>query len=175
MKNDLLIKEALMITYTPAQLAAIVAASYAAEDVEAFRAQCDLDIFESAEDAEAAFNLMLAVPLFHTYNEWRARGLQVKRGERAALVCDLWKHTDKPGRAVRALREASGAEADAPDPHFYLAKSHLFARSQVEVPSARPAGRTKAEIAAYNQMLADQRHAAKATRQAATQGEHPAA
>lgn len=50
----------------------------------------------------------------------------------AALVCNLWKYTDKPGKAAKEAAAAAGQDAPETDPHFYMAKSHLFNALQVE-------------------------------------------
>ena len=85
-------------------------------------------------------------------------GFSVKRGEHAAITCDLWKYTERPGKAAKAARaEAAkagqnGPDADAPDPHYYMAKAHLFTRDQVK-PAGQddtPKVKTPEEIAAYN-------------------------
>ena len=33
----------------------------------------------------------------------RDRGYSVKKGQHAALVCNLWKYTDKPGKAAKEM------------------------------------------------------------------------
>lgn len=38
---------------------------------------------------------------FHTFAEWGRMGYQVKAGEHALFVADLWKYTDKPSKATR--------------------------------------------------------------------------
>ena len=63
----------------------------------------------------------------------------------------------------------NGPDADAPDPHYYMAKAHLFTRDQVK-PAGQddaPKSKTPEEIAAYNKKLADERKARKAAQQAA--------
>ena len=111
----------------------------------------------------------------HTFAEWKKAGYSVKRGEHAAITCDLWKYTERPGKATKAARtEAAkagqnGPDADAPDPHYYMAKAHLFTRDQVK-PAGQddtPKAKTPEEIAAYNKKLADERKARKAAQQAA--------
>ena len=42
------------------------------------------------------------------------------------------EYTDKPGKAVREAAEAAGKDAPETDPHFYMAKAHLFHALQVE-------------------------------------------
>ena len=61
-----------------------------------------------------------------------AHGLQREKGAKSAITCQLWKYTDKPGKAVREAAEAAGKDAPEIDPHFYMAKAHLFHALQVE-------------------------------------------
>lgn len=58
-----------------------------------------------------------ALPL-HTFQEWKARGYSVKKGEKACLHVDLWKFTNKPPKAVREQAAADGRELED-DPHYY--------------------------------------------------------
>ena len=51
---------------------------------------------------------MLAADTFHTFAEWKRMGYSVKKGQHAALTCQLWKYTDKPGKAAREAAEAAG-------------------------------------------------------------------
>ena len=100
-------------------------------------------IYTKAE-AQAIVAAKGCLPI-HTFAEWKKAGYSVKRGEHAAITCDLWKYTDRPGKATKAARaEAAkagqnGPDADAPDPHYYMAKAHLFTREQV-----KPAGQDDA-------------------------------
>ena len=143
----------------------------------------------SAKDGNTAAPLQIAeamavAGMFHTYNEWKQQGLQVKRGEKAALAVSLWRFTDKPSAAQRkAMADAKAAKSVSPaeqkllddhpsDSHYYKKLSYLFHRDQVEVPTQRPAVHVKTaeEIRAYNAQLAAQR---KARRAAAAQQSAP--
>ena len=75
---------------------------------------------------------MLAADTFHTFAEWKRMGYSVKKGQHAALTCQLWKYTDKPGKAAREAAEAAGQDTPETDPHFYMTKAHLFHALQVE-------------------------------------------
>jgi hypothetical protein len=150
MTNNEIIFETVRNTFTPAQLAELVQSTYTAEQIAARRAAVTITIDEgSDESAENIFSAMLAADTFHTFAEWKRMGYSVKKGQHAALTCQLWKYTDKPGKAAREAAEADGtcadrtefeyaaAEADgkdAPetDPHFYMTKAHLFHALQVE-------------------------------------------
>lgn len=75
----------------------------------------------------------------------------------------------KAARAEAAKAGQNGPDADAPDPHYYMAKAHLFTFDQVK-PAGQddtPKAKTPEEIAAYNKKLADERKARKAAQQAA--------
>ena len=112
-------------------------------------------IYTKAE-AQAIVAAKGCLPI-HTFAEWKNAGYSVKRGEHAAITCDLWKYTERPGKAAKAA------------PHYYMAKAHLFTRDQVK-PAGQddaPKAKTPEEIAAYNKKLADERKARKAAQQAA--------
>ena len=111
-------------------------------------------IYTKAE-AQAIVAAKGCLPI-HTFAEWKKAGYSVKRGEHAAITCDLWKYTERPGKAAKAARaEAAkagqnGPDADAPDPHYYMAKAHLFTLDQVK-PAGQddaPKAKTPEEIAA---------------------------
>ena len=69
---------------------------------------------------------------FHTFQEWKARGFSVKKGEHALFTADLWKYTEKPSRAMIEAAKADGKDAPESAPHYYKKLSHLFAANQVE-------------------------------------------
>ena len=81
------------------------------------------DYIDTAEQATIADSL-------HTYNTWKAQGLQVKRGQKATISAMLWRWTDKPPKAQR-----SDSGDDAPDPHYYMKRCYLFTAAQVERPA----------------------------------------
>ena len=102
MTNNEIIFETVRNTFTPAQLAELVQATYTAEQIAARRAAVTITVDEgSAESAENIFSAMLAADTFHTFAEWKRMGYSVKKGQHAALTCQLWKYTDKPGKAAR--------------------------------------------------------------------------
>lgn len=89
----------------------------------------------------------------HTYQEWRRMGYQVKQGEHAALVVNLWRFAkNKPADDQQDGEEVAGE-------HAYMTKAHLFAFAQVEK-TAPVKVKSREEIMAYNRMLAEQRKAA---------------
>ena len=137
MTNNEIIFEAVRSSFTPAQLAELVNAIYPAEKISARRANVTITIPEGSDETpDAVFNAMLAAETFHTFAEWKRMGYSVKKGQHAALVCNLWKYTDKPGKAAREAAAQAGQDAPESDPHFYMAKAHLFNALQVE-PSKR--------------------------------------
>jgi len=81
------------------------------------------------EQVEAILASGHMLPL-HTFQEWKARGYSVKKGEKAMMHVDLWKYTTRPAKALREAAEAAGEELPD-DPHYYKKLSHLFHVSQV--------------------------------------------
>lgn len=133
MTNNEIIFENVRASFTPAQLAELVNATYTAEQIAARRANITITVDEgSAATAEDIFTAMLAADQFHTFAEWKRMGYSVKKGAKSAITCQLWKYTDKPGKAAREAAEAAGKDAPETDPHFYMAKAHLFHALQVE-------------------------------------------
>ena len=71
-------------------------------------------IYTKAE-AQAIVAAKGCLPI-HTFAEWKKAGYSVKRGEHAAITCDLWKYTERPGKAAKAARaEAAKAGQNGPD------------------------------------------------------------
>lgn len=104
----------------------------------------------SKAEAVAIIQRRGSLPL-HTYQAWKQRGYQVKRGEKAALVATLWKYADKKV-------EVDGEEVECGSCHRTTA--YLFTENQVEKAVTRTV-KTREELIAYNKMLAEQRRAAK--------------
>ena len=133
MTNNEIIFETVKAAFTPAQLAQLVAATYTEEQVLARRGSVTITVDpESSENPEDILTALLAAETFHTFAEWKRMGYSVKKGQHAALVCNLWKYTEKPGKAAREAAAEAGQDAPETDPHFYMARSHLFSRLQVE-------------------------------------------
>ena len=102
MTNNEIIFETVRASFTPAQLAELVAATYTAEQIAARRAGVKITVAEGGDETpDAVFHAMLAADTFHTFAEWKRMGYSVKKGQHAALVCNLWKYTDKPGKAAK--------------------------------------------------------------------------
>ena len=106
---------------------------YPIDEETARRAGVKITVAEGSDETpDAVFHAMLAADTFHTFAEWKRMGYSVKKGQHAALVCNLWKYTDKPGKAAKEAAAAAGQDAPETDPHFYMAKSRLFNALQVE-------------------------------------------
>lgn len=87
----------------------------------------------------------------HTYTQWRKMGYQVKRGEKSALVCDLWRWKEEKTEVTTK----DGKAEDIDTSHHYKQKAYLFTVQQVEKVQQTP----RLDIRAYNAMLAAQRKA----------------
>lgn len=133
MTNNEIIYETVRASFSAAQLSELVHATFTPEQINARRAAIKITVAEGSDETpEGIFYATLAAETFHTFAEWKRMGYSVKKGQHAALVCNLWKYTDKPGKAAREAAAAAGEDAPEVDPHFYMAKSHLFHALQVE-------------------------------------------
>ena len=133
MTNNEIIFETVRSSFSAAQLAELVNATHTAEQINARRASVKITVAEGSDETpDGIFLAMLAAETFHTFAEWKRMGYSVKKGQHAALVCNLWKYTEKPGKAAREAAAAAGEEALEVDPHFYMTKAHLFHALQVE-------------------------------------------
>lgn len=176
MRNNDLIATAVCAQYTPEQLHKLAAHYYTADEISSAAAKI---IVEPGEDGTAPDPVEIAeetlcAALFHTFDGWKSPrngGLSVKRGEKAAIRCKLWKYKDSPkpedlpadaDPLTRAAAEQGGGD-------YYMTTAYLFGRWQVEKrePKKPTEKRFKSldDIRAYNKMLADQRKAAKAAAQ----------
>lgn len=169
MTNEQIIFNEVCSNYDSAQRHDLVSRFYTAEQVQGIAAGLELvpdDNGNTPDPIESAESLLCA-GLFHTWAEWHRDGLTVKRGEKAAITCELWKFNDKKKQPAPDADELTKAAAEQDKSYYYLAKAHLFHRGQVEKQQPKPAGRFQSldEIRAYNKMLADQRKAAKAAAQ----------
>lgn len=167
MTNERIIFNEVCTHYDALQRHDLVSRFYTAEQVERYTAglKFEPDGNGNTPDPVEAAEAFLCSKLFHTWAEWHKEGLTVKKGEKAAITCELWKLSDKKKQPKPDADELTKAAAEQDKGYYYLAKAHLFHRGQVEKPQPRPAGRFKSldDIRAYNKMLADQRKAAKAT------------
>lgn len=79
------------------------------------------------EQVEAIFQSGHELPL-HTYNEWKRAGYQVKKGEHAALSCDIWM----PKTKTKKADYKQGGNKDEQRSNFYKKRAHFFLYTQVE-------------------------------------------
>ena len=163
--NNTLIYDAIRSTFTPEQIHLLAAACSTPEQIAATAARltvtdADGNPIDATPDAE---RLILADNL-HTYNTWKAQGLQVRGGQKALLSCMLWRWTDKPSKARRDEAAAQGKDAGE-DAHYYMKRCYLFASFQVGKPEPIHV-KTPEEIAALNAELAAARKARRAAQQA---------
>lgn len=179
MRNNDLIATAVCAQYTPEQLHKLAAHYYTADEIASAAAKI---IVEPGEDSTAPDPVEIAegdlcAALFHTFDGWKHGGLSVKRGEKAAIRCKLWKYKDGPKPEdlpadADPLTRKAAEQGGAGD--YYMTTAYLFGRWQVEKrePKKPTEKRFKSldDIRAYNKMLADQRKAAKA---AAAQQDKP--
>ena len=73
----------------------------------------------------------------HTYSMWKSLGYQVKKGEKALFQTMLWKKKTKKSKKENTentenVENEEGKEKKNND-YFFLAKSSMFGRSQVEL------------------------------------------
>lgn len=133
MTNNEIIFEAVKSSFSSAQLSELVNATYSPDQVSARRDSAKIAVADGSDETpDGIFYAALAAETFHTFAEWKRMGYSVKKGQHAALVCDLWKYTDKPGRAAREVAAEAGEDVPESDPHFYKQKSHLFHALQVQ-------------------------------------------
>lgn len=176
MRNNDLIATAVCAQYTPEQLHKLAAHYYTADEIASAAAKIIVELGEdgTAPDPVEIAEETLCAALFHTFDGWKSPrngGLSVKRGEKAAIRCKLWKYKDSPkpedlpadaDPLTRAAAEQGGGD-------YYMTTAYLFGRWQVEKrePKKPTEKRFKSldDIRAYNKMLADQRKAAKAAAQ----------
>ncbi len=83
MTNNEIIFENVRASFTPAQLAELVNATYTADQLAARRANVTITVDEgNADTAEDIFTAMLAADQFHTFAEWNRMGYSVKKGRK---------------------------------------------------------------------------------------------
>lgn len=138
MTNTAIIRDAVASSFSPEQLYTLAAAHTSPEHLAKLAASVTVTDKKTGEQLDPMPEICADIVggLFHTYNEWKQQGLQVKRGQKASLSCYLWRWTDKPSKAQREASKNDN-DADRPDPHYYKTLSHLFFIDQVEKPAPR--------------------------------------
>lgn len=74
------------------------------------------------------------IPL-HTYSAWKARGYQVKKGEKAVCKVSLWKKSKAKKITTKGPDPKTGEDAEQEgnkDGHFFQTTAALFLISQCE-------------------------------------------
>lgn len=71
----------------------------------------------------------------HTYAKWKSLGYQVKKGEKALFQTRLWKKKNSKAKKEneKADTENNENKEEKNNSYFFLAKSSMFGRSQVEL------------------------------------------
>lgn len=164
--NSTLIYEAIGAAFTPEQVHLLASTVATPEQIAARAARITkTDAAGNPIDATPDAERLILADSLHTYNTWKAQGLQVRGGQKALLSCMLWRWTDKPSKARRDEAAAHGKDAGE-DAHYYMKRCYLFASFQVGKPEPVHI-KTPEEIAARNAELAAARKARKAAQQAA--------
>lgn len=122
MTNNEIIFETVRASFTPAQLAELVAATYTAEQIAARRAGVKITVAEGSDETpDAVFHAMLAADTFHTFAEWKRMGYSVKKKgpARRPGVQPLEVHRQaRQGRQGSRRRCRAGRPRDRP-PFLY--------------------------------------------------------
>ncbi len=81
----------------------------------------------SEAEVEELFVAMGCLPLF-TFAEWKKRGYSVKKGEKAKMMCYIWKMK----REKTTVHQKSGDDVEVDEKNFYKVKAYFFMPDQVE-------------------------------------------
>lgn len=68
----------------------------------------------------------------HTYQAWKSKGYQVKRGEKSIATIRIWKFTSKPGTIKAKNDKGEDVEVEANDDKMFMKDAFFFKTSQVE-------------------------------------------
>ena len=68
----------------------------------------------------------------HTFQKWKSLGYQVKRGEKALFQTNLWKMSKRKQKENNENETDNNDKEKKNNNYFFMAKSSLFGRSQVE-------------------------------------------
>lgn len=144
MTNNELIKKEIQGTFTRSQIHDLFLAYYPGRTVE-----------------DPEMEALLVSDLFHTFAEWKQRGMSVKQGEKAIFKnVQLWKCLPhKAADSDEPLKDENGQEIKSG--RFIMVPAHLFSISQVERTAPR-ASASSSDLLAYNRYLSAQRKAGAA-------------
>ena len=79
------------------------------------------------EQVKAFFENGSSLPL-HTFKEWQHMGYQVRKGEKAALTCYIWRFKKKSSDT----QPQDGDEQEITEGNFYKTKAFFFTAEQVD-------------------------------------------
>ena len=79
------------------------------------------------EEVEAIFAEGRTLPL-HTFKKWQELGYQVRRGEKAALTCEIWRM--KHSKEKLPMQDGNDVEID--ESSFFKHKAFFFTAAQVD-------------------------------------------
>ena len=82
-----------------------------------------------AEDAEGNKKTLELPEEIHTFNGWKQRGFQVKKGEKSQIKFPIWKYTE---RKVKEEEKTGNPLEDAPIANMFMKLSAFFTIDQVE-------------------------------------------
>ena len=68
----------------------------------------------------------------HTYNAWKSKGFQVKKGEKAVAKFPIWKYTAKVSKEVAEAVDETDTDHIEGTGKMFMKISAFFTRSQVE-------------------------------------------
>ena len=114
MTNERIIFNEVCTHYDALQRHDLVSRFYTAEQVERYTAglKFEPDGNGNTPDPVEAAEAFLCSKLFHTWAEWHKEGLTVKKGEKAAITCELWKLSDKKKQPKPDADELTKAAAE---------------------------------------------------------------
>ena len=93
-------------------------------------AALNAEIF-TAEQVQQFLEQTGEIPL-HTFKGWKERGYIVRKGQKAALKCDIWKYSNKIETVPAKTQDGQETEAEIDTSHYYKKLSHFFTAEQVE-------------------------------------------
>jgi len=68
----------------------------------------------------------------HTYQIWKAKGYQVKRGEKSIATIRIWKYAQKTGTMEAKNDKGETVEVETDDSRMFMKDAYFFKSSQVE-------------------------------------------
>lgn len=84
------------------------------------------ELYSEAE-VEKMFSELGFLPLF-TFAEWKRKGFAVRKGEKAKMMCYIWKMK----KEKTTVPQQSGDNVEVDERNFYKVKAYFFTQDQVE-------------------------------------------